>query len=227
MFIPTPQDAGGDFKPCPEGTHAAICIRVCDMGSRMKAYQGQDPKMVHEVLLSWELIDEKMSDGRPFIVSKNYTWSMSEKANLRKDLESWRGAKFTQADFGKFDIKNLLGKACLVGVTHTEVGERTYANVATVSKPMKGMTFPDPVNVPAYIWLNVDRFDETAFNALGDGLKGKIMQTPEYQEVKRRLDTIAAARQPASQPLRGTVSSGAPIPSHAASASTYDDDIPF
>jgi hypothetical protein len=224
MFIPTPSDGGGDFKPCPEGTHAAVCIRVCDMGSRLKTYQGQEARMVHEVLISWELTDEKMSDGRPFVVSKNYTWTMSEKGNLRKDLEGWRGAKFTAQDFGNFDIKVLLGKGCLVSVTHSDVGERTYANVSSVSKLMKGMQLPEPVNTPQYIWLNVDRFDEAAFTALSDGLKNKIMATPEYGEIKRRLDTVKAAR------TTGKVTNGpsaAPIPSHPSSSGTYDEDIPF
>ena len=65
------------------------------------------------------MVDELMEDGKPFIVQQRYTWSMSEKAKLRADLESWRGKAFEERDFGTFNIKNVLGKPCVLTIVHT------------------------------------------------------------------------------------------------------------
>ena len=51
---------------------------------------------------------------------------MSEKAKLRKHLESWRGKAFADADFGPngFNIKNILGVAGLLAITHADRGDK-------------------------------------------------------------------------------------------------------
>jgi hypothetical protein len=53
-----------------------------------------------------------MRDGRPFAMFKNYTLSWSEKANLRLDLQSWRGKPFTQEEMRRFDLETILGAWC-------------------------------------------------------------------------------------------------------------------
>ena len=68
-------------------------------------------------MLSWEITDPdtKMDDGKPFIISSRFTWSMHEKSTLRKTLEkAVRGKKFDDADFGPggFDTHKLLGAGC-------------------------------------------------------------------------------------------------------------------
>lgn len=105
MHLPQPSDA--EFELAPAGTHIAVCYRVIDLGTQETTFKGE-VKHQHKILISWEIPDEKMKDGRPFTIGKRYTWSMSEKANLRNDLESWRG-KFTAADFGPNGFK--IGRA--------------------------------------------------------------------------------------------------------------------
>src|SRR6185295_11438565 len=107
MQIPRPNET--EFELAPAGTHMAVCYRVIDLGTQSGTYMGK-PKSQHKILVSWELPDEKMKDGRPFTIGQRYTWSMSEKATLRKHLEAWRGVPFTDADFGVdgFDVKNII-----------------------------------------------------------------------------------------------------------------------
>jgi hypothetical protein len=100
---------GGDFQHAPIGTHAARCIRLIDLGTQQGEWQGK-PTFKNQVLVMWELPDELMEaqdDGqpRPFIVSKFYTNSLSEKANLRKDLTTWRGRDFTDDELDRFDLQ--------------------------------------------------------------------------------------------------------------------------
>lgn len=181
MYVPPPNDT--NFELAPAGTHLAMCYRVIDLGTQETTYMGQAKKQ-HKVLLSWELPDEKMADGRPFTISQRYTWSMSEKASLRRDLESWRGVPFTDKDFGEggFDIKNVVGKACLLTIVHTEKNGKTYANITSISRLMKGMTAPaQTVNEQAYLWLHESRWNPEIFHKLSDGLKSAIMSSPEYK----------------------------------------------
>lgn len=132
--------SGTKFAPAPAGSHAAVCCDVVDLGIVETTYQGQT-KRKHMVRLSWQ-IDEPRDDGKPFMVSKRYTLSLREKAGLRKDLESWRGRPFTEAELAKFDVEILLGVGCFLNVVHRTVGTDTYANVAAIMKLPKGMTAP-------------------------------------------------------------------------------------
>lgn len=190
MHIPEPNDR--QFELAPAGTHMAVAYRVIDLGTQSSSYMGQ-PKRQHKILVSWELPDELMADGRPFTIGQRYTWSMSEKAALRRDLESWRGIPFTEKDFGEsgFDIKNIIGKACLLNVVHkpSNDGSKTYANIASISRLMKGQQGPaQTANEHVYLWINPDRWDSATFTKLSDGLKALIMQSPEFAALKNGHD---------------------------------------
>lgn len=183
MHLPAPTES--NFELPPSGTFIASCYRIIDLGTQQTTYMGQ-PKTAHKILVSWELHgDDKMADGRLFTISQRYTWSMNEKASLRRDLESWRGVPFRDNDFGPggFDIKNILGKACLLTIVHSEKGDKKYANISAVSKLMKGMDLPKTENELSYLWLDKQRWDAEAFSKLGQGLQGIIIKSPEYAEI--------------------------------------------
>lgn len=185
MFLPKPGE-GGSFELVPAGTHIAICYRFIDRGTQQSSYQGK-PKLRHEIMLSWELPDEMMSDGRPFTISKVYTWSMSEKAALRADLESWRGKSFNDGDFdgpNAFNVRKLLGVPCMLTVIHKRRDDGSDShNVSSVGKIVKGVNVPPPVNGQAYLALTKDGFDRTVFDNLSDKMREAIMRSPEYREL--------------------------------------------
>jgi hypothetical protein len=186
MHLPKPSDSGS-FELTPSGTFTAICYRFIDRGTQKSEYNGE-VKSRHEVMLTWELCGELMADGRPFSVSKTYTWSMHEKATLRKDLEAWRGKAFVDDDFegpNAFNTKKLLGAPCTLTVTHTTKGDKTYANVASLGRVMRGVQAPPQVNPTVYIALTADEFDPQLFEALSDKLKAIIYGSPEYQQLRR------------------------------------------
>jgi len=102
--------------------HKAICYGVYDLGTQFNETFGNKN---HKVLLQWELPEARIDiqkDGEdlnlPRAQSKIYTLSLHEKANLRKDLESWRGKSFTATELEGFDLKNLLGVDCQLQVIH-------------------------------------------------------------------------------------------------------------
>lgn len=172
---------GGNFEQTPAGTFTAICYRFIDLGSHEQSFQGET-KIKHFVMIGFELPNELMSDGRPFTIHKRYTWSMHEKATLRKDLESWRGRRFTDADFGDdgFDTRNLLGVPATITITHSENEGRAYSNISSIGGIMKGLEKPTPINMPVYLALVKGEFDQSIFDSLSDNLKETISKTPEY-----------------------------------------------
>ena len=111
MAITLPEEKS--YELSPPGSHTAICFRVVDLGTQFGMY---GPK--RQILISWELPDEQMADGRPFTVSRRYTFSSNRKSALRADIEGWLGRVLTATDFGRFDLSQLLGSTCLVGIKH-------------------------------------------------------------------------------------------------------------
>lgn len=136
--------------PLPEaGTTQAVCCAVWDLGLQLSFFKNEDgsDKYQHKIIVAWEvsqLIDAPDSEyhGKPYMLKKTYTASLGEKANLRKDLESWRGTPFTAAaELQGFDIMKLYGVNCLLGIAHVpDRNDKTkiYANVTSILPPMKG-----------------------------------------------------------------------------------------
>jgi hypothetical protein len=124
-----------EYTPAPEGTHAAVCCDVVDLGL-VRTQWGMKPK----VKISWQ-IDKKNSDNedRPFVVSQRFTRSLHEKAELRRVLEDWRGKDLSPQELEEFDLEKLLGANCQLRVVHKIVeGGETYANVRSVAPPAAG-----------------------------------------------------------------------------------------
>jgi hypothetical protein len=123
------------YAQAPEGLHRAVCCDVVNLGVVQGAY---GPK--HKVRIVWQLEAVDPTHGRRFDVARVYALSLHERAALRKDLESWRGKKFTEAELDGFDLEKLLGANAQVQVTHDlSDGGETYANVSTVVAPIKGL----------------------------------------------------------------------------------------
>ncbi len=128
---------GQSFTPAPAGVHQAVCVDIVDLGIVEVTWQGKT-KQQHKINVAWQ-IDEPRDDGKPYLVFKRYTLSLSEKANLRKDLESWRGKKFTRDEEMGFDVESVLGANCLLNIQHNTNGDKTYANVVSIMPLVKGM----------------------------------------------------------------------------------------
>ena len=214
------EDKGGNFERCPAGMHLARCYRIVDLGTQKSEYMGQ-VKYLHKIMLGWEIhgmhddgTPIKMQDGRPFGIFKNYTLSWSEKANLRLDLQSWRGKPFTQEEMRKFDLKNVLGAWCMLNIIERpgKSDGKMYTNVDGVT-PVPAMIKQNglPTAVNKNELFKIDEPDMEMFNGFSDNLKAKISSSPEWQKLQGK------AQEPAQQPQ------GAP----AGKFDDMDDDIPF
>jgi hypothetical protein len=182
----TTQSNNKKFEIIPAGSYPARCYSMIEMGTNEETYQGT-AKMVNKVRITWELPTEmqvfKEERGpEPRVISKEFSLSMHEKANLRGFLESWRGKSFTDTEAKAFDVTNLLGVPCLLSITHkTATNGNTYANISSVSLLPKGMECPEMITPLQE--LSFDKFSEELFESLPDFIKDKIKTSQEYQSI--------------------------------------------
>lgn len=186
-MIEAKNNGGADFEPVPAGTYPARCYSMVHIGTIVEQFKGES-KTINKVRLSWELPTElkvfKEENGeQPMVISKDYTLSMHEKSNLRKDLESWRGKGFTEEESEVFDITNLLGVECQISIIHkkTKAG-KTYANISAISTLMKGTSCPEQVNKTFEFNYN-QPFMQDEFDSLPDWLKDKMKTSQEYKAI--------------------------------------------
>ena len=189
MPIYAEKKEGNDFAQIEPGTYVARCYSMIEIGTIETEFNGEKKK-THRVNITWELPTElavfKEERGpEPFVVSKTYTLSMHEKSTLRKDLENWRGLKYTDEDAKKFDITKLLGQPCLISIIH-QAGfkdpTKNYVSISSISMMMKGQECPPQIN--AMRVLSYDSFNWKLYEKLPDFIKDKIKSSDEFKRLQ-------------------------------------------
>lgn len=141
---------GQSFDPVPAGVYQGVCYAIYDIGHQ---YSEKFAKSSHQCIIIWEIPSERIEidkDGEkvslPRVISKKYTLSLGDRANLRKDLESWRGRTFTPDELKGFDLHKLVGVNCMIQVIHKTSDGKTYANISAILPLYKGMAKLEPEN---------------------------------------------------------------------------------
>lgn len=128
------RDNARDNQKAPEGLHGAVCVDVVDLG----IVDGPYGKKAM-VKLAWQIEEVNEETKKPFTVQRRYGNSLNDKATLRKDLETWRGKKFTKEELAGFDLEKLLGANCQLQIVHNVTDDgSTYANVHAIVPAAKG-----------------------------------------------------------------------------------------
>ena len=127
-----------EFEALPEGQHIGVCYKIIDQGSRNETYprdaepNSDNTKKRKTLSVTWEIPEQKMSDGRPMSISKTYTASLNENATLYKDLVTWRGKSFTKEELDGFDLDKMIGAPANLEIEHNANGN---ARVKAIFKP--------------------------------------------------------------------------------------------
>lgn len=169
----------------PAGNYIARCYQMIHIGTIEEDFAGEK-KLLNKVRIGWELPTElkvfnKEKGEQPCVISKTYTLSLNEKANLRKMLASWRGVDFTEEQAKSFDVTKLLGVPCMLNLIHkpSKDGSVMYEEIGSISAMPKGIPCPDQVNATQE--LNYENFDFDFYNKLPDFLKAMIQGSKEFK----------------------------------------------
>lgn len=172
--------SGGSFSPIPEGTYSAVCNMLIDLGMQRNEKYGS---VARNVQIGWQIPDEIIEiDGKeePRIISKSYTLSLGEKANLRADLAAWRGRDFTPEELKAFDLRNIVGAPCLINIIHKENNGKKYANISSIMALPKGMPRPQMAGEPTV--FDLDESPLSDINNLPKWIAETIYKSETYKE---------------------------------------------
>lgn len=171
----------GDEKPreLPEpDVHNAVCVWVADLGKHPESFPGKPIKVAHKIQVGWE-IEQAMTDGRRFHVSKEYTLSLWETATLYKHLVRWRGKEFTEAELKGFDIETLVGKPCRLSLVKTKSGKSVKVDqVLPVKRGWEPFT-PEVTDKPDWV--------ETKTATYAAELTAFMRGEPPHEEIDEEL----------------------------------------
>ena len=201
MALKAPSGNNTSRQIAPEGAYPARCYQIIDLGTTMQT--GQFPGKKRKVQFIFELPTEtyefEKGEGlKPFYARSIYNLSMNEKAVLRRDIEAWAGKKMTNEIAGEFDIFTLLGRPCIVNITHIEKGDATYANIIGMSPLPKGMVCPPAFNNA--LCYNTEEHDEAVFSQLPEFIQDKIKMSDEWiARVSKPIPVEKAAAMVAQQ----------------------------
>ena len=168
-----------ESNPVEVGVHIGVCTRIIDLGSQ---YNEKFDLTQHKIMLTWEVADDMIEvDGemKPKMISKEYTLSLSDKANLRRDLEAWRGKAFSDTELMGFDLINVLGKTCQLQVLQNDRG---YAYIGSIMALPKGTPSVEPATQTIYFDLE-NKSCLTMIDNLPTWISDKIKASPEYSKL--------------------------------------------
>lgn len=221
MPIIATDKGGGSFDPIPDGMHQAICYGVYDLGTQFNATFN---KSQHKVLIQWEIKSQRIDverDGKqvnlPRVMSKTYTLSLHEKANLRDDLESWRGRGFTADELCGFDLAKLLGVKATLQVIHVDKNGNTYANIKNVLPTTDQDKMGTTENTPRYFAM------DEGHEIPADTPEWVVKIIHESDEWRSRNGVASAQYQPENAPPFQDDDPGPAFPSEVSGM----DDVPF
>ena len=125
-----------EFTPHPE-TDGMVKGVIVDITPLKEVETQYGPKEVFQIVFETEVEND---EGKRFCVwSRRFTPSLSERANLRKELKKIMGRDFTALELKGFDVEALVGFGVNL-LIHHEVGTNgtTYATIAFIGPDKSG-----------------------------------------------------------------------------------------
>lgn len=185
-----PKGNGGNRKPqqvIDAGTYPARVAQIIDLGMQpQRPYQGQEKPPAHEIMITYELVDEFMLDedgnemeDKPRWISETMPLRNIE-SDLAKSTKRYKALDPNMEHDG--DFSELLGAPANVLIT-TYVSkkdnlERNKVQDVTAMRPRDAAKTEELKNEPKIFVL--EEPDLTIFQSLPEWLQGKIKDNLEY-----------------------------------------------
>jgi hypothetical protein len=182
-----------NYENVKEATYIATCIQIVDLGTQKNFFFGKDkpdakkpaPEYKKEIMLVFEL-DELMQDGRPFTINATYekTFYKTDRSTAKNSLlyllEKWRGKEFTAEELKRFDMSNVLGKACsmTIKLKAPDAKGKQWPVIEAVSVLRKQTDAPTPTN-PLVDFGIEDMRNPEIFTLLWPWVQNKVKESIE------------------------------------------------
>ena len=162
-----------NFVLAPIGLHLARFFGLVDLGT-----QYIFDEWIPRLLCYWELCHEKMDDGRPFIVSQEYTNTLGRGAKLKEHIEGWCG-ELKPHELEGFNLSAKIGEAANINVKHrTSSTGNERAEIIAINPVQRGTVVPPQVNTDIVYWIADGEND--VFKSLSNYWQDKIRESAEF-----------------------------------------------
>lgn len=172
---------GNTIPVMEEGTYQAVATGIIDVGLQYsEKYQKSSPKL----MIMWTFPTEKITVNEEEVYriqSKEYTNSLGEQSNLRRDLQSWRGKQFTEDELRGFDLTNILDVPCLMQIIHKEKNGNKYTEISSIMALPKNMPKADASKLNYYIFNFDDKETWNNFYNIPEWIQKKIQNATNFE----------------------------------------------
>jgi hypothetical protein len=143
IYARTSSNGNTKFKPCPEGTYAAICTDVWEPWAEESKFDDSKGQIIDKTRVCFIVNEVNPETDKEYEVSQVGRLSIHPKSKFGQMLPAWRGKSFADDEARKFDWETLIGKPALLSIVHN-VGAngRVYANISAIMPLPKGMVAP-------------------------------------------------------------------------------------
>lgn len=160
MSLIAKSEGNSNIKRLDDGVYTAISSMIIDLGIQRSERYGKSSR---KFIIVWNILNEYVEvngEQLPRVMSKEYTMSLGEKSNLRKDLQAWRGKQFTPEELEGFNLLNILNKGCQLQILNTENNGKTYTNIVSIMALPKGTEITELEKTVVF-----DTYDEKTWNS--------------------------------------------------------------
>lgn len=165
------------------GANIGRCSALIDLGTQTMTWPGSSkPQTGRRVQITFTVFDAAGKESR---ISKEFLFSMSDRAGLRKFMESWRGQPFSAEELDHFNPKKILAAPAMLNVAMKEGGDhKQRPQIAGIMKPPGGLPVPALKYPPTLFSLKAP--DRETFRRLPMWIQNKIRQSQEWSQLMQQ-----------------------------------------
>lgn len=173
-------EGNSNIPKLENGVYTAISSMLIDIGLQKSTI---DNNVRRKFIIVWNIVGEFIevnNEKLPRVMSKEYTLSLNEKSNLRKDLQAWRGQAFTEEELEGFNVLTIMNKACQLQIINEEKNGKNYNNISSIMALPKGMQIESLKETTIFITINPETWSN--WEKIPKWIQDKIKKAENYQE---------------------------------------------
>lgn len=151
-----------------DGLWGARLARVIELGDQEDKY-GVKTKVVLAFTIPGQTIEIDGEKKQRMMMTFPLNQTSNPDATLMKYMKALGGATW----------EDVIGKPCMIEITHKDTQKGMRANISNITKPMNGMDVPEP-DCDVYIF-DFEKPDKSVFDKLSEFRQQQIKEAKDYQ----------------------------------------------